>query len=201
MTGMLDTDSPDSGDSPAMEGTGDGYLPDLPVLTHAAEWSMDQVPPDTLTTVLPEDSDQSQDSLEQQQIHQSSEPSDLGSVERAVEQFQLFQEQQQEPTEEVPDAEESIEALKQALEPTLGEGEQAAPVAEDGSPANMELEDGPKEPAEPEEPAVPAEPELPSEFEKLFKGCEDSPDDFNGWVYLLQYVEQEVSKTLLFTFP
>ena len=119
-----------------------------------------------------------------------SEPSDLGSVERAVEQFQLFQEQQQEPTEQVPDAEESIEALKQALEPTLGEGEQAAPVAEDGSPANMELEDGPKEPAEPEEPAVPAEPELPSEFEKLFKGCEDSPDDFNGWVYLLQYVEQ-----------
>ncbi|XP_062324560.1 pre-mRNA-processing factor 39 [Osmerus eperlanus] len=190
MTGMLDTDSPESGDSPAMEGTGDGYLPDLPVLTHAAEWSMDQVPPDTLTTVLPEDSDQSQDGLEQHQTHQRSEPSDLGSVERVVEQFHLFQEQQQEHTEQVPDAEESTDALKQGLEPTLGE-EQTAPVAEDGSPANMELEDASKETAETEEPAVPAEPELPSEFEKLFKGCEDSPEDFNGWVYLLQYVEQE----------
>lgn len=43
MTGMLDTDSSESGDSPAMEGNGDGFLPDLPVLTHPAEWTMDQV--------------------------------------------------------------------------------------------------------------------------------------------------------------
>uniref|UniRef100_A0A667ZNN5 Pre-mRNA-processing factor 39 n=1 Tax=Myripristis murdjan TaxID=586833 RepID=A0A667ZNN5_9TELE len=58
-------------------------------------------------------------------------------------------------------------------------------MTEDG----MELEDASKETIE--EPAVPAEPQLPTEFEKLFKGCEDNPEDFNGWVYLLQYVEQE----------
>lgn len=55
----------------------------------------------------------------------------------------------------------------------------------------MDLEEAPKEASE--EPAVPPEPELPSEFEKLFKGCEENPEDFNGWVYLLQYVEQEVN--------
>lgn len=55
----------------------------------------------------------------------------------------------------------------------------------------MDIEEAPKEATE--EPAVPPEPELPSEFEKLFKGCEENPEDFNGWVYLLQYVEQEVS--------
>lgn len=54
----------------------------------------------------------------------------------------------------------------------------------------MELEEPSKEMTE--ESAVPPEPELPSEFEKLFKGCEENPEDFNGWVYLLQYVEQEV---------
>lgn len=54
----------------------------------------------------------------------------------------------------------------------------------------MELEEPSKETTE--ESTVPAEPQLPSEFEKLFKGCEENPDDFNGWVYLLQYVEQEV---------
>lgn len=55
----------------------------------------------------------------------------------------------------------------------------------------MDIEETPKEATE--ESAVPPEPELPSEFEKLFKGCEENPEDFNGWVYLLQYVEQEVS--------
>uniref|UniRef100_A0A3Q0R690 Pre-mRNA-processing factor 39 n=1 Tax=Amphilophus citrinellus TaxID=61819 RepID=A0A3Q0R690_AMPCI len=53
----------------------------------------------------------------------------------------------------------------------------------------MELEDPSKETTE--ESAVPTEPELPSEFEKLFKGVEENPEDFNAWVYLLQYVEQE----------
>lgn len=53
----------------------------------------------------------------------------------------------------------------------------------------MELEEPSRETEEIE---VPPEPELPAEFEKLYKGCEDNPEDFNGWVYLLQYVEQEV---------
>lgn len=52
----------------------------------------------------------------------------------------------------------------------------------------MELEEPSKETLEP---PLPPEPELPSEFDKLFKGCEENPEDFNGWVYLLQYVEQE----------
>ncbi|KAK6297636.1 hypothetical protein J4Q44_G00322190 [Coregonus suidteri] len=37
----------------------------------------------------------------------------------------------------------------------------------------------------------PTEPLIPAEYEKLVKGCEENPEDFNGWVYLLQYVEQE----------
>lgn len=56
----------------------------------------------------------------------------------------------------------------------------------------MELEEPSKEATE--DLAVPPEPELPSEFERLFKGCEENPEDFNGWVYLLQYVEQEVGE-------
>lgn len=63
-------------------------------------------------------------------------------------------------------------------------------VTEDG----MELEEAPKETTL--ELTVPLEPEQPSEFEKLFKACEYSPDDFNGWVYLLQFVEQEVREDM-----
>lgn len=66
---------------------------------------------------------------------------------------------------------------------------EASQVTGDG----MELEEPSKETTE--ESAVPPEPQLPSEFEKLFKGCEDNPEDFNGWVYLLQYVEQEVRES------
>uniref|UniRef100_A0A3Q1AYG5 Pre-mRNA-processing factor 39 n=1 Tax=Amphiprion ocellaris TaxID=80972 RepID=A0A3Q1AYG5_AMPOC len=102
-----------------MESNGDAFLPDLPVLGQAADWSLDQVAPEPLSNILPEDSDASQD------------------------------------------------------------------VTEDG----MELEEPSKETTQ--ELTVPAEPEIPSEFDKLFKGCEDNPEDFNGWVYLLQYVEQE----------
>ncbi|XP_026104510.1 pre-mRNA-processing factor 39-like isoform X2 [Carassius auratus] len=63
------------------------------------------------------------------------------------------------------------------------------------SPSNMELEDAPKETSEAVEPATDAasaqDPGLPAEYERLFKVVEDNPEDFNGWVYLLQYVEQE----------
>lgn len=55
----------------------------------------------------------------------------------------------------------------------------------------MELEE-PSNQDTVEEPCIPPEPELPSEFDRLFRGCEENPEDFNGWVYLLQYVEQEV---------
>ena len=63
---------------------------------------------------------------------------------------------------------------------------EAPQATEDG----MELEEPSKESTE--ELSVPTEPDAPSEFEKLFKVCEENPDDFNAWVTLLQYVEQEV---------
>uniref|UniRef100_A0A674AL81 PRP39 pre-mRNA processing factor 39 homolog (yeast) n=1 Tax=Salmo trutta TaxID=8032 RepID=A0A674AL81_SALTR len=226
MTGMLDTDSPESGESPEMEGNGEDFLPDLPVLTHAAEWTMDQDPHNLTTVIHDSDSESDQSSpevIEQHQIQQS----DLGSVEQAVQHFQLasaelFQEERREHEDSdeqsrSPQAEqqnqmeassdESQDGHNTATEPLIQSEKlsdaveqqqdrvQAQPpmVAEDGSPANMELEESKEtEQGEPvEEPAVPTEPLIPSEYEKLAKGCEENPDDFNGWVYLLQYVEQE----------
>ncbi|XP_041814326.1 pre-mRNA-processing factor 39 isoform X2 [Chelmon rostratus] len=201
ITGMLDTESP------AMESNGDAFLPDLPVLGQAGDWSTDQIAPGPLTNILPEDSDASQDALVQQQ-HQQMNSTELGSVEKAVEQFQLasaqlFQEEQPppppQPTEEAeqppehktepgesPQDGQGMNVESEAAAQHEGQEETTAPqVTEDG----MELEEPSKETTE--ESTVPAEPQLPSEFEKLFKGCEENPDDFNGWVYLLQYVEQE----------
>ncbi|NXF99879.1 PRP39 factor, partial [Sakesphorus luctuosus] len=36
-----------------------------------------------------------------------------------------------------------------------------------------------------------SEPVFPPDFDKFWKVVEDNPQDFTGWVYLLQYVEQE----------
>lgn len=49
------------------------------------------------------------------------------------------------------------------------------------------------------EPAKAADPDLsfPPDFEKFWKVVETNPQDFTGWVYLLQYVEQEVSCSTL----
>ncbi len=97
VTGMLDTESP------AMESNGDAFLPDLPVLDQTADWSMDQVAPEPLTNILPEDSDASQDAPGQHlDPNQQMNSTELGSVEKAVEQFQLasaqlFQEEQPPP--------------------------------------------------------------------------------------------------------
>ncbi|XP_071334957.1 pre-mRNA-processing factor 39 isoform X2 [Trachinotus anak] len=199
ITGMLDTESP------AMESNGDAFLPELPVLGQAADWSMDQVAPEPLTNILPEDSDASQDAAgQQQQPNQQMNSTELGSVEKAVEQFQLasaqlFQEEQpsqpkeeaEQPSEHNTEPVDSQHSQEMSVDPEpsvqdgIQDGTEAQQVTEDG----MELEDPSKESTQ--ESTVPTEPELPSEFEKLFKGCEDNPEDFNGWVYLLQYVEQE----------
>lgn len=40
------------------------------------------------------------------------------------------------------------------------------------------------------------EPSFPAEYDKFWKTVESNPQDFTGWVYLLQYVEQEVSSYL-----
>lgn len=84
ITGMLDTESP------VMESNGDAFLPDLPVLGQTADWSPGQVTPDPLANILPEDSDASQDApLQQQSPNEEMDSSELGSVERAVEHFQI----------------------------------------------------------------------------------------------------------------
>lgn len=70
-----------------MESNGDAYLPYIPVMP--AEWSIDQVAPDPLANILPEESDASQDVPGQQQPDQQMNSTELGSVEKAVEQCQL----------------------------------------------------------------------------------------------------------------
>ncbi|KAK7134109.1 hypothetical protein R3I94_015835 [Phoxinus phoxinus] len=176
MTGMLDTNAPDNGDSSAMEDS-------------------EPTPPDWTTAPAP---------LPEPETHEST-----------VEQLQLFS------LEHLKSAAENIDPKTSPSDPVLEnsdpvDGQQAEsngdvvtsvepdPVKQAGdseSPSNMELEDAPKEgeeedPAEPgaepaAEPAEPQEPEFPTEYERLSKVVEENPEDFNGWVYLLQYVEQE----------
>ncbi|XP_028252519.1 pre-mRNA-processing factor 39 isoform X2 [Parambassis ranga] len=193
ITGMLDTESH------AMESNGDAFLPDLPVLGQTAEWSLGQVAPEPLSNTLPEDSDASQDAPgKEQQPNQHMAGTELGAVDKAVEQFQLasaqlFQQEQPppppQPTEESAGSQQGSHEM--SVEPTAvtqdssQDGTEVQQMAEDG----MELEEPSKETTQ--DFIAPAEPELPSEFEKLFKACEENPEDFNGWVYLLQYVEQE----------
>ncbi|KAK7151334.1 hypothetical protein R3I93_012312 [Phoxinus phoxinus] len=177
MTGMLDTNAPDNGDSSAMEDS-------------------EPTPPDWTTAPAP---------LPEPETHEST-----------VEQLQLFSlehlksaaeniDPKTSPSDPVLEnsdpvdgqqAESNGDVVDQSVEPD--------PVKQAGdseSPSNMELEDAPKEgeeeePAEPgaepaAEPAEPQEPEFPTEYERLSKVVEENPEDFNGWVYLLQYVEQE----------
>uniref|UniRef100_A0A671T4I0 Pre-mRNA-processing factor 39 n=1 Tax=Sinocyclocheilus anshuiensis TaxID=1608454 RepID=A0A671T4I0_9TELE len=95
-------------------------------------------------------------------------------------------------------ADPGVESLGQQTE-SNGQQDEAKPAGagDSESPSNMELEDAPKETAEAEEPVADAdtaatqESEFPADYERLFKVVEDNPEDFNGWVYLLQYVEQE----------
>ncbi|XP_040016507.2 pre-mRNA-processing factor 39 isoform X2 [Gasterosteus aculeatus] len=196
ITGMLDTESP------AMESNGDAFLPDLPVIGQTADWSPDQVAPEPTTNILPEDSDASQDApLQQQSPNEHTSSPELGSVEKAVEQFQiasaqLFQVEQPPPPPQPAEEEEPPQPPAE-YRPEPGEPEPegqemtVAPEPADGTEVLQMTEDV----MEIEEPAKEATEEAialePSEFEKLFKQCEDNPEDFNGWVYLLQFVEQE----------
>lgn len=45
-------------------------------------------------------------------------------------------------------------------------------------------------------PVTETEANFPPDYEKFWKTVENNPQDFTGWVYLLQYVEQEVSNFL-----
>ncbi|XP_041121640.1 pre-mRNA-processing factor 39-like isoform X1 [Polyodon spathula] len=85
------------------------------------------------------------------------------------------------------------------------EVEESAPEKSPDSPANMALEGSPIEVSEEADAspdasrdatAVISEAEdfdvpFPAEYEKFWKVVEENPQDFTGWTYLLQYVEQE----------
>uniref|UniRef100_A0A671T5B4 Pre-mRNA-processing factor 39 n=1 Tax=Sinocyclocheilus anshuiensis TaxID=1608454 RepID=A0A671T5B4_9TELE len=178
MTGMLDTNAPDNGDAPAMEGTGADYGTD----PTATDWTA----PPQAPLANPE-------SHECEQIQQPS----------ALEQNQLYSMEHLKCAAENIDhtaspADPGVESLGQQTE-SNGQQDEAKPAGagDSESPSNMELEDAPKETAEAEEPVADAdtaatqESEFPADYERLFKVVEDNPEDFNGWVYLLQYVEQE----------
>ncbi|XP_016304317.1 pre-mRNA-processing factor 39-like isoform X2 [Sinocyclocheilus anshuiensis] len=169
MTGMLDTNAPDNGDAPAMEVAG---------VVDVTEPTVAQAPP----LANPE-------SHECEQIQQAS----------ASEQYQLYSEQLKSAAENDDTtaslSEPSVESLGQQPESNGQHMEPDAANQDSESPSNMELEDAPKETSETVEPATDADPAqdpaLPADYERLFKVVEDNPEDFNGWVYLLQYVEQE----------
>ncbi|XP_024860139.2 pre-mRNA-processing factor 39 isoform X2 [Kryptolebias marmoratus] len=190
---MLDTEST------AMESNGNAYLPDFPAEGQAAEWSAGQVSSEQLPNVLPEDSEASQEAPGQeqqpQQLQQQMDSTELGSVEKAVEQFQLanaqlVQEEHPPPPPPPPPTDEPEQTEGPALPgESVQDSSQDGAVAPESMEDGMELEETSKEGAQ--EVALPTEPQLPSEFERLFKICEDNPEDFNAWVTLLQYVEQE----------
>ncbi|XP_016379939.1 pre-mRNA-processing factor 39 [Sinocyclocheilus rhinocerous] len=170
MTGMLDTNAPDNGDAPAMEVAG---------VDDVTEPTVAQAPP------LP-----NPESHECEQIQQAS----------ASEQYQLYSTEQLQSAAENDDTTASpsgpsAESLGQQPESNGQHMEPDAANQDSESPSNMELEDAPKETPEAVEPATDADPAqdpaLPADYERLFKVVEDNPEDFNGWVYLLQYVEQE----------
>lgn len=74
----------------------------------------------------------------------------------------------------------------------------------DNSPsasAQEEISQDSEEVPAPEVEKTAADPEesFPPEFEKFWNVVETNPQDFTGWVYLLQYVEQEVSISVLFS--
>lgn len=115
---MLDTESP------AMESNGDGFLPDLPVVGQTADWSAEQIAPGPLPTIMPGHSDASQDAMGQQQAQdQQMNSTELGSVEKAVEQFQLanaplfHNEQPQPPPQPTEEAEQPPAHSEMSAEP------------------------------------------------------------------------------------
>lgn len=179
MTGMVGANSADNGDV-AMEGVGDGFIPDLPSLAPDAQWTMDQVP-DTFAALA------NQQNPEQGQLEQYSVDEPLQSA--------TEQKSEQHDSSAFADGNQP-ETNGQVVEGHLKESElspeKQAETGSSDSPANMELEDGSKEESEVGDASV-SKPLFPSDFERLNKVVEDDPEDFNGWVYLLQYVEQEVS--------
>lgn len=178
MTGMVNADTPDNGDSTAVEGAGEGLISNLPNLTQDAQWTMDQVPD---TIAAPPSQQDPGNQGEQYQQFSADEPM------KSVEQKSAVSEQN--ASEQLENSAYVAETNGQTEDPS---SLKQAEMDSSESPANMELEDASKE--ESEEAVGDATEEktsMPSDFDRLYKVVEDNPEDFNGWVYLLQYVEQE----------
>ncbi|KAM9778822.1 pre-mRNA-processing factor 39 isoform X1 [Syngnathus typhle] len=201
ITGMLESETH------AMASNGEAYPP---ALNQTADWTMEQAAPEPSIDSVSGAGDHANPPLPPP----PPPPPEMGLVEKGVDQIQvanapLYPDEQPpppplppQPPEQPP---ETLEAQPHTQEVTNQDGTEASQAADDG----MELEDATKDVAQEasaaqetaaqdaaqeaaaQEAAYHREPELPSEFEKLLKGCEDNPEDFNGWVYLLQYVEQE----------
>lgn len=188
MTGMVGANASDNGDASAMEDSGDGFTSDLPNMAPQAQWTMDQVP-DTFAAPA------SQQDPEQGQLEQYQQYSVDGHSQSAVEQkTDLSEENENSAYVEGNQPETNGQAAEEHLGASELNSEKQAETCSSDSPANMELEDGSKEGSEVGDASV-SKSSFPSDFERLFKVVEDDPEDFNGWVYLLQYVEQEVSVT------
>ncbi|XP_076874044.1 pre-mRNA-processing factor 39 [Brachyhypopomus gauderio] len=199
MTGMVDTSAPDNGDSAALEGAGDAL--NLPNLIHSAQWPMDQVadPVVALANQQTTGQDQMQHATAMEQCHLFSvdgkEHSQSADGDPKQESGPFEQSSMEQP-DDTAHVENQSETNGQAAEVFPSEpeatSEKQAESGNSDSPANMELEDASKEGCEdgPGDASL-QKPSLPSDFERLYKVVEDNPEDFNGWVYLLQYVEQE----------
>uniref|UniRef100_A0A8C2J784 Pre-mRNA-processing factor 39 n=1 Tax=Cyprinus carpio TaxID=7962 RepID=A0A8C2J784_CYPCA len=176
MTGMLDTNAPDNGDTPAMEAAGVDYV----TQPTATDWTVAQAPP-----VNPESHEQIQQASASEQ-HQMYSTEQLTSAAESDDHTAGPSDPGVESSGQQPESNGQHMELDAVRQTEAGDSE---------SPSNMELEDAPKETPEAVEPATDAaaaqDPALPAEYERLFKVVEENPEDFNGWVYLLQYVEQE----------
>lgn len=182
---MVGANASDNGDATPMEDAGDGFVPDLPNLAPDAQWTMDQVP-DTFAALANQQNPE-EGLLEQYSVD--------GHSQSAVEQKSGLSEQHD--TSTYVDGNQpgtNGQAAEGHLKESELSSEKQAETGSSDSPANMELEDGSKEGSEVGDASV-SKLSLPSDFERLYKVVEDDPEDFNGWVYLLQYVEQEVSAT------
>lgn len=185
---MVGANASGNGDDTAMEDAGDGFIPDLPNLAPDAQWTMDQVP-DTFSALA------NQQNQEQGQLEQYQQYMVDGHSQSSMEQKSGLSEQHDNSAhvdENQPET--NGEAAEGHLQQSEVSSEKQAETGSSDSSANMELEDGSKEGSEVVDASV-SKPSLPSDFERLYKVVEDDPEDFNGWVYLLQYVEQEVSAT------
>lgn len=188
MTGMVGANASDGGDAAVMEGAGDSLIPDLPNLAPDAQWTMDQVP-DTFDALG------NQQNPEQDQLDQYEQYLIDGHTKSAVDQKPGLDGPHDNSTcvdGNQPDT--NGQTAEGHLKESELSSEKQAETGSSDSPANMELEDGSKEESEVGDASVP-KPLLPADFERLYKVVEDDLEDFNGWVYLLQYVEQEVSAT------